>query len=75
MGAAKCDICDETFTFDVLPRRGKVCFRCHLKGVRIGFSDTKENFHGPTIRERRQEIETNAKVNGYQIEPVGTRWV
>jgi len=75
MGSANCEQCDRLFTFDVVPKRGIICFRCHVKGVRIGFSHGKETFHGPTFSERRAEIERDAQDTGAQIERVGARWV
>lgn len=75
MGSIHCLECDELFSFDVMPRRGAICFRCHVKGVRMGFSYGKDQFHGPTLRERQAKQVSDAKINGYNIEPVGTRWV
>ena len=75
MGMANCTECGETFSFETLPRRGKVCFRCHLKTIRMGFSEGRETFHGETIRERCREIESEAAAQGRQIELVGKRWV
>lgn len=75
MGTANCDNCTNEFTFDSIPRRGMICFRCHVKTVNLGFSEGKETFHGPTVGERQREIETDAKNNGYQVERVGERWV
>ena len=56
-------------------RRGEICFACHIKGVRLGFTYGKEDFHGDTIRERQRKTVEDAKINGYNAEPVGTRWV
>jgi|JI9StandDraft_1071089.scaffolds.fasta_scaffold00275_20 hypothetical protein len=75
MGAAICETCGATFTFDVIPRRGKICFKCHLGGISIGFSHGKETFHGPTFGERQREIVDRAKETGREVEPVGARWV
>lgn len=76
MGAAICESCGDSFTFDVMPKRGKVCFKCHVKGIRIGFSHTKEVFHGPTFAERRAEIEHDAALQGRQIERLPEKaWV
>jgi hypothetical protein len=75
MGSTNCTECGELFTFDVLPRRGAVCFRCHIKGIRLGYTHGKEDFHGPTIRERQREIEASNAAKGNSIEPVGKRWV
>jgi hypothetical protein len=60
---------------DVIPRRGKICFGCHIKGIRLGFSHGKEDFHGPTIKERQQHQEKQAADAGIKAEPVGQRWV
>jgi cytochrome c5 len=56
-------------------RRGEICFACHIKGVRLGFTYGKEDFHGPTIAERQRKTVEDAKINGYNAEPVGNRWV
>jgi hypothetical protein len=63
------------FSFDVLPRRGAVCFGCHVKGIRLGFSHGQEDFHGPTIKQRQDEQMRVATEAGIKAEPVGTRWV
>lgn len=75
MGSTNCTECGDVFTFDVLPRRGAVCFRCHLKGIRMGFTHGKEDFHGPTVRERQREMVESNAAKGNSIEPVGKRWV
>lgn len=56
-------------------RRGLICFGCHIKSIRLGFTYGKENFHGDTIGERQRKTVEDAKINGYNAEPVGTRWV
>lgn len=58
-----------------MPRRGAVCFGCHLKTVRLSFAHGREAFHGPTIKERQDKAVSDARINGYNPEPVGTRWV
>ena len=70
-----CTQCQNEFYEDEMPRRGAVCFKCHVKSVRLGFTMGKEEFHGPTIKERQEKIISDAKINGYNPEPVGTRWV
>jgi hypothetical protein len=70
-----CEQCQKEFLVDELPRRGSVCFGCHIKSIRLGFRQGREEFHGPTIRERQEQIVKDAKINGYNPEPVGTRWV
>lgn len=69
-----CTQCGREFREEAMPRRGAVCFGCHVKTVRLGFTYGKEDFHGPTIRERQQKTVEDAKINGYNAEPV-TNWV
>lgn len=76
MGSVICTECGTKFAVDVMPRRGAVCFKCHIQSVRLGFSETKEVFHGPTHAERRAEIERDAAINGHQIERLPAKtWV
>jgi hypothetical protein len=70
-----CKQCDKAFEVDEMPRRGAICFGCHVKSVRLGFTYGQQDFHGPTIRERQEQTVRDAKINGYNPEPVGTRWV
>jgi hypothetical protein len=58
-----------------MPRRGPVCFKCHVKNIRIGFTHGKEDFHGPTVRERQQQQVKEAAAAGINAEPVGNRWI
>lgn len=71
----RCIECLETFMADELPNRGSICFKCHVRGIRLGFSYGKDDFHGPTIRERQREQERQAEAAGIKAEPVGSRWV
>lgn len=51
-------------------REGKRdCFRCHVKTVNLGFTYGKEDFHGPTVRERLAEEWKTAKASGEPFEP------
>ena len=75
MGTSHCLECYNVFEFDEMPKRGQICFKCHLRGIRLGFTYGKADFHGPTIRERQDKQVADAKINGYDIEPVGPRWV
>lgn len=70
-----CEQCGKPFRAEELPRRGEVCFGCHVKTIRLGFTYGQEDFHGPTIRERQEKTVADAKINGYNAEPVGSRWV
>ena len=71
-----CAQCGKSFEYDEeLPRRGAICFGCHLKTIRIGFTHGKEDFHGPTIKERQDAQVAQANANGIDAQPVGSRWV
>lgn len=59
-----CGECGKSFTGAEMPRRGLVCFSCHVRSIRLGFRYGKDNFHGPTIRERQEKIISDAKING-----------
>ena len=69
-----CIHCSKPFQSDEKPRRGEVCFKCHVKTIRLGFTHGQEDFHGPTIRERQRKTVEDAKINGYNAEPV-TNWM
>lgn len=69
-----CIHCNRLFQAEELPRRGEVCFGCHVKTIRLGFTYGQEDFHGPTIRERQRKTVEDAKINGYNAEPV-TNWM
>lgn len=70
-----CSSCSRDFEADEPLRRGAICFGCHIKTVRLGFTHGKEDFHGPTIRERANEQVRVAAEAGIKAEPVGNRWV
>ena len=67
-----CKTCQQTYE---PARHSGECFKCHVKGVTIGYTYGKENFHGPTIKERQEQQVRDAAANGVKAEPVGTRWV
>lgn len=69
-----CEECGRQFSAEQMPHRGEICFKCHIKGVRLGFTYGQEDFHGPTIRERQRQTVEQAKINGYNAEPV-TNWM
>jgi len=69
-----CTQCQREFSADELPRRGEICFACHVRTVRLGFTYGQEDFHGPTIAERQRQTVEQAKINGYNAEPV-TNWM
>jgi len=70
-----CVECGKQFEAEELPRRGELCFKCHVRGINLGFTYGKEDFHGPTVRERAQKQVEEASANGITAEPIGTRWV
>ncbi len=70
-----CTGCSTAFYAPELPRRGAICFKCHLQTVNLGFTYGKEDFHGPTVVERQREQMRQAESAGIKAEPVGTRWV
>ena len=52
-----------------MPRRGAICFKCHLRTVNLGFTYGKDNFHGPTIKERQDKIISDARGAGINAVP------
>lgn len=70
----RCLECLSTFMDSELPRRGSICFKCHVKTIRLGFTHGQEDFHGPTIGERQRKTVEDAKINGINAEPV-TNWM
>lgn len=68
---AKC-ACGNEITTDNDAKRG-ICFKCHLGNVRLGFARGKEEFHGPTIRERQRYYEDSAAFKEGKISKVPER--
>jgi hypothetical protein len=76
MNLSTCTQCSTVFEYEgELPRRGSICFACHVKTIRLGFTYGKDNFHGDTIGERQRKTVEDAKINGYDAVPVGSRWI
>jgi hypothetical protein len=71
----RCLDCLTEFEADELPRRGSICFKCHIRSINLGFTYGKDDFHGPTIGERAREQERQAAEAGIKAEPVGSRWI
>lgn len=65
----ECEHCGKNFEATQPPKRGLVCFGCHVRTISLGFRYGKENFHGPTIRERQNKIVQDAKINGVNAVP------
>ena len=64
-----CTQCGTLISVSEIPRRGKVCFKCHVKTVDLGFKYGKDNFHGPTIKERQTKILNDAAKAGINAAP------
>lgn len=75
MGFFKCSSCGQQVSCEEDRPRRDTCFRCHIKSIRLGFTYGKEDFHGPTVRERQEQAVRDAKEAGVDITPVGSRWV
>jgi hypothetical protein len=75
MGSFNCEKCGKVEVVDMIPRRGKICFGCHVRTINLGFTHGKEDFHGPTIKERQEHQVAQAESAGIKAEPVGNRWV
>lgn len=69
MAVFVCEKCESRWVEDSLPRRGSICFRCHLRTINLGFTYGKENFHGPTIKERQNKIVSDAAAKGITAVP------
>lgn len=74
MKTYRCLTCLTEFDADELPKRGSICFKCHVKTISLGFTYGQENFHGDTIGEKQRKIVADAAINGVQAEPV-TNWM
>ena len=61
--------------YQVVQKRGEVCFKCHIKGIKLAFTYGKETFTGPTIGELQRKTISDAAANGIKAEPVGSRWI
>lgn len=70
-----CVMCGRVFESLEIPRRGKVCFKCHVNNINLGFTYGKKDFHGDTVKQRQERQVSEAAAAGRKIEPVGTRWV
>ncbi len=64
-----CVKCNGFVSVNEAPRRGNICFKCHVKTINLGFTYGKDNFHGPTIKERQNKILSDAKINGIEAVP------
>jgi len=67
-----CSTCKDPIEGENEIKRG-VCFKCHVKTVRLGFVNGKEDFHGPTVRERQRYYEDSDAFKRGDIEKVPAR--
>jgi len=75
MHVLHCLDCNKEFTEKEIPRRGNYCFKCHLRGISLGFTYGKDDFHGPTVKQRQDKQLAEAAAANMEIQPVGQRWV
>ena len=68
----KCSTCERPIDSENDLKR-QLCFKCHVKDVRLGFTYGQEAFHGPTIREQQREMENSPRFKAGEIEPVPAR--
>lgn len=64
-----CKQCNAFVSVTDVPRRGDICFKCHIQSINLGFTYGKDNFHGDTIGERQRQIVANAKAKGVDAVP------
>jgi hypothetical protein len=68
----QCSTCSKPIEAENDLKRGR-CFKCHVKNVRLGFTHGKEDFHGPTVRQRQREMEDSPRFKAGEIEKVPAR--
>lgn len=64
-----CYSCGQKFEVNNESHRRNTCFRCHVRTISLGFRYGKENFHGPTIKEKQDKIKSDALKNGVNAVP------
>ena len=70
----KCSTCKRPIESENDLKR-QLCFKCHVKGVRLGFTHGQEVFHGPTEREQQRAMEDSPRFKGGEIEKIPVRKV
>ena len=68
----KCSTCERPIDSENDLKR-QLCFKCHVKSVRLGFTHGKEAFHGPTEREQQRAMEESPRFKAGEIEKVPAR--
>lgn len=51
----------------------RAAFKAKLRSLSFGFAFGRDQFHGPTIRERQEHMITKSRENGHEITPIGHR--
>ena len=67
-----CSSCSREIHTENDCRRG-LCFRCHVKNVRLGFTWGIDNWRGPTTREIQRSYEESDAFKQGKIEKVSAR--
>jgi hypothetical protein len=70
-----CARCEDQRHAVLHPEPVKGCFACKVDTIGLTYKYGREEFHGPTIRERQREQEAVCERDGVKAEPVGERWV
>jgi hypothetical protein len=70
-----CARCEDAIHAANHPSMVDGCFACKVDTIGLTYRYGREEFHGPTIRERQREQEAVCERDGVKAEPVGERWV
>ena len=70
-----CARCEDALHASTHPEMVDGCFACKVDTIGLTYRYGREEFHGPTIRERQREQEEVCARDGVKAEPVGERWV
>ena len=68
----KCSTCEKPIDSENDLKR-QLCFKCHVKDVRLGFTHGQEAFHGPTEREQQRAMEDSPRFKSGEIEKIPVR--
>lgn len=49
----------------------RAAFKAKLQSLSFGFTFGRDQFHGPTIRERQEHTIAKSRENGHEITPIG----
>ena len=68
----KCSTCEKPIDSENDLKR-QLCFKCHVKDVRLGFTHGQEAFHGPTEREQQRAMEDSPRFKSGEIQKIPVR--